>query len=347
MDMAEHFRVQAAACRRLDSPMYASLLRRVAEDIDEGGVCCTVLSGHEHDSGPSALALRLAGSVHRLVLSNEAPELARYYPSVGGAWDAAAGWLAFEAVLRTRAEDVWRWLDNPPQTNEVGRAAALMGGLLRIGETIHLPIRLFELGSSAGLNLRADHFGYTDDAGSLFGDPTSALVLHEAWRGRPLLPWLGLSITERLGSDMRPVDVNNSGGRLTLRSYVWPDQRARLERLSAAFEEAARIPARVACQDAASFARELRLQRGRTTVLWHSVMWQYLSSADQDAITARVSELGASATDEMPFAHLSLEPTRRTPAARHEFLVVLQLWPTGARTIIGTSVAHGVPTVWE
>lgn len=82
-------------------------------------------------------------------------------------------------------------------------------------------------------------------------------------------------------------------------------------------------------------------------MLWHSVMWQYLSSADQDAITARVSELGASATDEMPFAHLSLEPTGRTPAARHEFLVVLQLWPTGARTIIGTSVAHGVPTVWE
>jgi len=185
MAMAEHFRVQAAACRRLDSPMYESLLGRIAEDIDEGGVCSAVLAGHEHDFGPSALALRLAGSVHRLVLRNEAPELARYYPSVGGAWEAAAGWLAFEAVLRTRAEDVWRWLDHPPQTNEVGRAAALMGGL------------------------------------------------------------------------------------------------------------------------------------------------------------------GASATDETPYTHLSLEPTRRTPAARHEFLVVLQLWPTGARTIIGTSVAHGVPTVWE
>jgi len=175
MDMAEHFRVQAAACRRLDSPMYASLLRRVAEDIDEGGVCCTVLSGREHDSGPSALALRLAGSVHRLVLNSEVPELARYYPSVGGAWDAAAGRLAFEAVLRTRAEDVRRWLDHPPQTNEVGRAAALMGGLLRIGETIRLPIRLFELGSSAGLNLRADHLGYTDDAGSAYGDPHQRL----------------------------------------------------------------------------------------------------------------------------------------------------------------------------
>ena len=62
---------------------------------------------------------------------------------------------------------------------------------------------------------------------------------------------------------------------------------------------------------------------------------------------ALMGGLGASATDETPYTHLSLEPTRRTPAARHEFLVVLQLWPTGARTIIGTSVAHGVPTVWE
>ena len=66
--MSEQFRKQAQACGNLGSPMYAELLGLVADDIDAEGVTATVLAGHEDDPGPSALALRLAGSVHRLVL---------------------------------------------------------------------------------------------------------------------------------------------------------------------------------------------------------------------------------------------------------------------------------------
>ena len=62
----ELFRVQAAACAQLGSPMYAELLAALADDIAAGGPTADVLSGHEDDPGPSGLALRLAGSVHRL-----------------------------------------------------------------------------------------------------------------------------------------------------------------------------------------------------------------------------------------------------------------------------------------
>ena len=63
--------------------MYGDLLARLADDLDAGGATATVLRGHEPDPGPSGLALRLVGSLHRLVLAGAAPELAIYYPTVG------------------------------------------------------------------------------------------------------------------------------------------------------------------------------------------------------------------------------------------------------------------------
>jgi hypothetical protein len=346
--MATRFREQADACAELGSPIYSELLRRVADDIVAGGASTEVLAGHEEDPGPSALALRLAGSVHRLVLDGRAPGLAAYYPSTGGSWDQEPAWTAFEQVLRQEGTALRKWLPQPPQTNEVGRGSALVGGLLRIGERYRLPVRILEIGSSAGLNLRADTFFLSDDVNGVVhqGDP-GLVRLPGAWRGRPLRPWPELQVLERLGSDLAPLDVSRREDQLTLMSYVWPDQAERLARLEDAIRTARTVPAEVRHQDAVSFVRDIELVEGTTTVLWHSVMWQYLPAADQQAVTSRIEELGAAASETSPFAHLSLEPARRTPGSGHEFLVVLRLWPTGARRIIGASVAHGVPTTWE
>src|SRR6476469_1907538 len=109
--------------------MYADLLGRVADDLDAGGPARELLAGHEDDPGPSGLALRLAGSVHRLVLERRAGALAAHYPSVGGTGESEAGWAACRAVLEDQPDQVREWLDRPPQTNEVGRASGLMAGL--------------------------------------------------------------------------------------------------------------------------------------------------------------------------------------------------------------------------
>jgi hypothetical protein len=345
--MLDHLRHQARACAALGSPMYAELLDRVAADVAEGGPAREVLAGHEDDPGPSALGLRLLGSVHRLVLERRAGALAAFYPSVGGSWDPDAGWSAFRVLLHQQPAAVAAWLDRPPQTNEVGRAGALVGGLLRIGESHRLPVRLLELGASGGLNLRADRFAYVADGVVVQGPADSPLRLEQPWRGRPVVPWPDLQVVERLGCDTDPVDVATTEGRLRLTSYVWPDQLARLERLRRAFEVAGSVPAEVRPLDAVSFVRDVALREGTVTVLWHSVMWQYLPAEDRATVTALVEELGAAATPEAPFAHLYAEPARRAPGADHEFLVELQQWPGGERRVIGTTVGHGLPTTWE
>ena len=347
MDLVTAFGTQARACGELGSPMYEGLLNRIVVDLEHGGVSRGVLAGHENDPGPSALALRLVGSVHRLVLEGNAPELAVFYPSAGGDWNPRSGWKAFEAMLRDQPETVRQRLDQAPQTNEIGRASALMGGLLRLGESHRLPVRLFEMGCSGGLNLFPDHCFYVDETGAGHGREDSAVRLDGAWRGRRLTPWTDIQVHERVGGDIVPVDVSTADGRLTLMSYVWPDQLARLDRLRDAFQVASEVPVEVRRQDAVSFVRDISLADGTTTVLWHSVMWQYLSRADQAVVSDLVERLGSSATESAPFAHLSLEPTRRTPGAGHEFLVVLRLWPGSETKILGESAPHGLPTTWE
>ena len=81
--------------------MYAELLRLRGRLRSRWGVQ-RVLAGYEGRPFGDAIALRLLGSVHRLVLAGEAPELAAFYPSVGGSWDPVLGWEAFEQVLQSR-----------------------------------------------------------------------------------------------------------------------------------------------------------------------------------------------------------------------------------------------------
>ncbi|WP_328992470.1 DUF2332 domain-containing protein [Kribbella sp. NBC_01245] len=344
MKILETFRTQARACDELGSPLYGELLRKLVDDYEVGGASTAVLAGHENDPGPSALALRLLGSVHRLVLAGEVPELAAFYPSVGGEWDPVLGWEAFEQVLRSRGSELRSLLNQPPQTNEVGRAAALYGGLLQLAGD--LPVRLFEIGSSAGLNLRADHYRYDLADGSSYGSMDSPVRIADAWAGRTL-PSVEVRIAERVGSDIAPVDALSEDGRLTLMSYVWPDMTVRLARLRGALDVARLVPADVRREDAVSFLRAVEPADGFLTVVWHSVMWQYLSVEDRAAGVAAIERLGARASALAPVAHLSMEPARRTPSSPHEFLVTAQVWPTGERRILGAAAPHGVPTVWE
>ncbi|MPZ59986.1 MAG: DUF2332 family protein [Propionibacteriales bacterium] len=304
----------------MGSPMYAALLTRIAEDVADDGVCARVLRGHEHDPGPSALGLRLLGAVHRLVLSGEASGLARFYPSMGGSWALDAAWPHVLETLDSRGDDVRRFLGLPPQTNEVGRAAALMGGLQALTAARRMPIRLVELGASAGLNLLFDRYRFLGGEGDSVGPDDSPVVLDGASRGVHPAPGVRPEIRERCGCDVAPVDPTSEEGRLRVLSYVWPDQAERVERLRGALAIAGEEPVRVVTCTGSEALSSLRLVSGTTT---------------------------EASSESSPFARLYFEPVRRTPGSPHEFLVVLQSWPGGARRILGSAPPHGLPMTWE
>ena len=341
---AQLLRWQADACRELGSPLYGDLLPHAADDLLAGGPTATVLSGHLNDRLSSVLALRLLGGAHALALSGQAPELAAFYPSAGGTAEREPGspraWAALRQTLAERGDVVRSWLGRPPQTNEVGRAAALLGGLRHIAAQADLPVRLVEVGASAGLNLRADRFYVPGPAGS-YGDPRSPVVLTDGWQG-DAPPQSRIEVIERTGGDLAPVDPLTAEGRLTLTAYVWPDQIDRLSRLRGAFALAEQVPADVRAETASETIARTELATGTWTVLWHSIFRQYLSDVQRAELTAGITALAATATADARFAYLYLEQSRAGGCP-----VTLSTWPGGHRRVLGSAPAHGLPVRWR
>jgi hypothetical protein len=335
--IADYFRLQGEYCAKLGSPLYAVLHRHAADDIDAGGPVARVLDGYPHQPIASAMALRLMGSVHRLALIGAAPELARHYPSTGGDGDAEAAWPRFRAVVADRCDELRRAVvEHGVQTNEVARTAALLCGFLLVARETELPLRCLEVGTSGGLNLRWDHFRY--DAGTAsWGDPSSPLVLRDCWAPGPLPFDVSANVVERAGCDPNPLDPTTDEGRLVLTSYTWPDQRERLRLLRAACDVAACVPASITRANGAHWIAE-RLARptpGAATVVFHSIVMQYLDQASRDRFRAALEDAGARASREAPLAWLRMEPGGEQAELR------LTRWPGGEERLVATTGFHG------
>lgn len=343
---AEPLARQADWCRALGSPLYGALLARAAADCAAGGPTWGVLEGREDDPAASALALRLAGAVHRLVLRGEAPALARHYPSAGGAPGPDEDvWRAFHGVLAAERECLRALVQEPVQTNEVGRSACLLGGFLAVARATGLPLRVLEVGASAGLNLRFDRYRYESE-GFAFGDPSSPVRFTHVFAGAPPDLRGPLAVASRAGCDARPVDPDTEEGRLTLRSFLWPDQGRRRARLDAALELAARVPAPVERADACDWlAARLAPEAGTATVVFHSIVLQYLGLEGAARLAGLVRAAGARASEAAPLAWLRLEPVR-LPSGELGFRVLLTRWPGGGERTLAACSPHGPPVSW-
>lgn len=341
---ARHFAMQAGHCETLGSPLYGVLLRQASADLLALGPTADVLGEHMADPWRDAAALRLLGGVHALVLTGRAPELAAFYPSAGGTDDPGPGgaraWAALRAVLTEQGDFVRAWLDNPPQTNEVGRGAVLAGLLCELMAEAELPVRLVEVGASAGLNLRADRF-WISGPGVSYGDPSSPVRLEGGWQGKPPLP-RPVTVVLRTGGDVSPIDPVTEAGRTRLTAYVWPDQTERLTRLRGAIDLAACVPVDLRAEPASRTISRIGLEPGTWTVLWHSIMRQYLDAGEAAALASGVAALGAAASRAARFAYLTFELVRAS-----EQPAEMVTWPGAIRRRLGTAPAHGVPVRWN
>ena len=357
--LAELFAAAAHGCSDR-SPLTQRLLNDAAADLIQGGVTTKIMAGSERDRDGQMPGLRFAGAVHRLVLEGRAPGLAKHYPSVGGQpnlptlWeDALPALNEYTALLRYRIGAT------VVQTNEPARSGPLYGGLMvaaqeaatAAGRQVPFCVRLLEVGASGGLNLRPHHVGYRLDDGTVLGDPDSLLVLDPGWTGRPPADLSHrLRVVGRAGCDLTPVDVSTEDGRLHLSSFVWADQLARWNRLRDALDLAAADPVKVDQSAGPEWlANQLaRAERDVLTVVWHSVVWQYVSPADRAMGRAVLADAAAKATPTTPLALLVFEPRRSDEwEDGYRFELLLKLWPAGISLNLGYGEGHGAPFTWN
>jgi hypothetical protein len=342
---AQRFEHQAAACGEIGSPLYARLLRLIAEELRAGTSSWDVVATRADLRFGQAGPLRLVGTAHRLALAGEAPQWAEVLPSCGGSPPEAdeALLVAWRVLVDQHAEPLAEGLSREVQTNEVGRAAGLG---LALAETGFTACDLVELGCSGGLNLRLDHFDI-EVGGLALGRAESPVQLRPELRGHiGALRHEGLAMPQvgrRVGIDPHPVDPTTESGRLTLLCYVWPDQAARLARVEAAIELARRAPAElieVSADGSPDTADALAAVLGATvpTVVQQSIMWQYVPAELRWRITEVMEERGGQATEEAPLGWVRFEPDEWD---RRRAAVWLRRWPGGADRLVAHVDYHG------
>lgn len=196
------------------------LCRVLAASLARGTPLTDRLFDWQGDIGPrgDSVPLRLCGALHALRLQGDAA-LAAVYPPHNTRDDAL--WLAVSQALTDQTDFIDTFIDSPPQTNEVRRAAALIAAGHLIVSHFPNPMRVSELGASAGLNLNWDRFAL-DIGGTRLGPADAALTLSPDWTGETP-PKTMPTVVERRGVDLNPVDPATDDS-LRLRAYLWADQ---------------------------------------------------------------------------------------------------------------------------
>ena len=193
-----------------------------------------------------------------------------------------------------------------------------------------------------------DRYAY-DLGGVRVGPTDSPVLIRPEWRGPPP-PSAAVEIVAISGCDQAPIDLTDLEQAMRLRSYVWPDNPNRLDRLDRIIALANQQPPVLARADAADWVAQRLAERqapGVTRIFYHSIVWQYITPDSRARIEAAITAAGATATPEQPLAWIMLETNRQT--FRHELRV--RYWPRTDGTpqdwtLLGEAHAHGTWVSW-
>ena len=289
-----------------------------------------------------AMPLRVTGGLHHLALSGADQRLVPVYR--GEITDQAQVDALVMAIVEDHDAALVPWLDGPPQTNEAGRSASLMAGLLWLAQRVTPRFELFELGASAGVNTMLERYHFRLGETQV-GPANSPMRIEPEWRGDGVSPPAApenFAVLSVRGCDVAPIDLSDPASALRLKSYVWPDAPQRLERIDAAISLASENPPDLVEQDAGAFVSDMLAQPqtpGTTRAMFHSIMWQYMPAETQDAISEAFERAGRQATSDRPLGWISLETNPAT--FRHELKV--RRWTGGPEDSEPALLAHAHP----
>jgi hypothetical protein len=328
----------AQSCAKMGSPFFAALLERAAGAYETDAILHDLFDRHAHRS---RLGLRLGGAAHFRALRGSAPAIAAHYPSTGGDADAERAWEAVAEDIHAHVAEYDALFERHVQKNEVARALPVLAAMLALAHDVRLPLRIFEIGSSAGLVLNFDRYRYSAESWT-WGDPGSPVQLrNRTASGSPQHLDADLHVVERRGCDLHPLDAADPDDADTLLGFIWPDQRERFERLRAALEVARRHPVDIARGDGISWARSAALPReGTATVVLHTVITEHMTADVRASLRDAVDELAAHAAPSSAFAWVRMEPGERG------YDTLLTRWPGERETRIACSDGHAQNITW-
>ena len=149
-------------------------------------------------------------------------------------------------------------------------------------------------------------------------------------------------VRRRVGVDLDPVDVTTEEGALRLRSFVWPGQEGRMERLERAIAAVRREPPPLVRGDLVEMLPRLLAERASDalTVVFGTAVLGYVD----DAGWARVHEhLAAAGRD----GRLAFVWTARPAQSVHDHWGLwVQLWPGAGPRVIAHADFHGAWLEW-
>jgi hypothetical protein len=333
---------QAEHCRRNDAPVTARIIEAQLALMQGDSMCGQRIANWPGLPLEDAMPLRLAGGFHHLLLTGDDHRLVPVYG--GDVTDQSEVDRIVATVTSDHDARLLPWLDGPPQTNEAGRSASFMAGLLWLTDKIGSRFEINEIGASAGINTMMDRYHY-DLNGVKAGPEISPMQIKPKWRGASP-PRADIDLVSIQGCDQAPVDLSDRHAALRVKSYVWPENLERLTRMDAAIALAAEKRPDVVKADALDWV-EQRLAApqmdGVVRVINHSIVWQYIPEERRAMITHSIEKAGEQATARRPLAWMMLETNRET--FKHELSI--KFWPGPDEwNLLAEAQAHGSWVQW-
>lgn len=318
------------------SPLYAQLAISVADDPQ-----LLALAAAGAGRGQPVPNLMFAAAQY-LLLSGERHRLAAFYPAVGGSSDTPGDPVPpFRDFCLQHAPAIQQLLHTRlVQTNEVRRCALTMPALTLA--SAGQPIALIEVGSSAGLNLLFDRYGYRY-GDQRCGDRESAVQLNCVPRGLPPpVPARLPVVASRVGLDLNPIDVRDHDATRWLRALIWPEQTDRAHLLERALVLAEAQPPPLRAGNALELLPQAFAEAPDTAQL--CVVHTFTLNQFSAAMRAQFGHLIASHSHQRPIAVISVEWREPFPP------LTLAHWEQGlcvAERELATCDPHGAWITWH
>ncbi|MGA5226527.1 DUF2332 domain-containing protein [Streptomyces koyangensis] len=243
--MTDHTQLAATFRRFADqqatglSPLYATLSRAAARTPELLDLAARTQPGQPAPN-------MLLAAVHHILRRGVQHPLAAYFTGHEDLTEDRATDLLTD-FCRCHAGRIQRIISaRSVQTNEVNRCTVLLPAFAALQQ--HLddsrPIKIVDVGASAGLTLLWDRYTYDYNGHRLtLPDSDPDTVLHCEIKGA--LPPLSLDVTRfvrPVGIEPSPVDVTDREATEWLVSLTWPEQTHRMHTLNSALALAARTP---------------------------------------------------------------------------------------------------------